>query len=204
MTPKSPKLHDDAETGQRILDAATERFVQFGYNKTTMAEIAQSCDMSAANLYRYFRNKLDIGANLADHCLSNKLALLSEVVEQKERPAGERLQELVLRSLEYTHGQWSDNPRMNEMVTAICAERHDIVKQYKSGELALLVRLLENGVERGEFSVADIDDAATAIATATSLFNLPTMMPMCPLEVFREKAHSVVRLLLNGLLKREN
>jgi len=195
---------DDAETAQRILDAATERFVQFGYNKTTMAEIAQSCDMSAANLYRYFQNKLDIGANLAGNCLSSKLAQLSEVVQQQDRPAGERLQALVLRSLEYTYGEWSGNPRMNEMVTAICAERHDIVKQYKAGEHALLVTLLESGIQRGEFSVPDVDDAASAIATATSIFNLPTMMPMYPLEVFREKANSVVRLLLNGLLKRQH
>jgi len=204
MKPKFPKLNDDAETGQRILEAATEHFTQFGYNKTTMAEIAQSCDMSAANLYRYFRNKLDIGAHLADDCLSGELTLLSKVVRQTERPAGDRLRDFVLQALEYTHSQWSDNPRINEMVTAICSERHDIVEQYKSGEHSLLVELLESGVERGEFSIVDVNDAASAIAIATSLFNLPTMMPMYPLEVFREKAHSVVRLLLNGLLKQEN
>jgi len=52
----------------RILEAAAQRFTQFGYNKTTMAEVAQDCGMSAANLYRYFENKLDIGANLACNC----------------------------------------------------------------------------------------------------------------------------------------
>ena len=45
-----------------ILAAAMRRFEQFGYSKTTMAEIAADCDMSAANIYRYFENKLEIGS----------------------------------------------------------------------------------------------------------------------------------------------
>ena len=58
------KDHFPEEIQQRILHAAEERFQQYGYNKTTMAEIARDCDMSAANLYRYFENKLAIGAAL--------------------------------------------------------------------------------------------------------------------------------------------
>ncbi len=41
----------------RILEASQGRFRQYGYNKTTMAEVAKDCGMSAANLYRYFENK---------------------------------------------------------------------------------------------------------------------------------------------------
>ena len=45
-----------------IIDAAIRRFSEYGYNKTTMAEIAEDAAMSAANLYRYFKNKQDIAA----------------------------------------------------------------------------------------------------------------------------------------------
>ena len=43
-----------------ILDKAFLRFGRFGFGKTTMAEIAKDCDMSAGNLYRYFDNKKEI------------------------------------------------------------------------------------------------------------------------------------------------
>jgi AcrR family transcriptional regulator len=46
----------------QILDAAHRRFSAYGFGKTTMAEIADDVGMSAANLYRYFENKLDLGA----------------------------------------------------------------------------------------------------------------------------------------------
>lgn len=188
------------DTRSRILAAASQRFAQFGYNKTTMAEIAQDCAMSAANLYRYFKNKLDIGANLACGCLDTKLLLTEEIIHQ-DRPAADRLHDVVLHVLHYTHGQWSEDPRINELVTAICDTRQDIVNQHKLREHQLLVTLLEDGVRRDEFAIRDIEDTATAIATAITAFGLPLIMPLYDIEVFEQRAQSVVRLMLNGLLK---
>ena len=195
------RIDSTEDTRQRILAAASQRFAQFGYNKTTMAEIAEDCDMSAANLYRFFKNKLDIGANLACGCLDAKLILVKEIIKQTTRPAAERLHDVVMQILNYTHGQWADNPRMNEMVNAICEARMDIVDQHKLSEHHLLVELLEDGISRSEFDVADIHDTATAIATAIAAFSMPLMMPLCSIEVFEQRAVSVVRLMLNGLKK---
>ncbi len=186
---------------QAILDAATQRFTQYGYNKTTMAEIAQDCDMSAANLYRYFTNKLDLAAHLACHCLGVKSAQTQEIVRQHNRPANERLRDVVFQILHYTHGQWSGNPRMNELVNAICDARMDIIAEHKNAEHLLFVELLEDGIKRNEFDLADVHDTANAIATATTAFSLPLVMPMHSIEVFEQKAESLVRLILNGLLK---
>ena len=197
-----PAVDPSEDTRSRILAAASQRFAQFGYNKTTMAEIAQDCDMSAANLYRFFKNKLDIGANLACGCLDDKLLLVKEVIEQQHRPAADRLHDVVLHILHYTHGQWSNDPRMNEMVNAICDARMDIVDTYKHNEHDLLVALLEDGVQRDEFSIADINDTAGAISTTITAFSLPLMMPLFSLEHFEHRAESVVRLLLTGLTKR--
>lgn len=190
------------EIRMRILMAASERFTQFGYNKTTMAEIAEDCDMSAANLYRFFKNKLDIGANLACGCLDTEVQETKDIVQQAQRPAAERLHDVVMQILTYTHGQWADNPRMNEMVNAICEARMDIVDEYKRNQHGLLVELLEDGIQRGEFSIEDVHDTTEAILTAITAFSLPLLMPMYSFEVFEKRAESVVRLLLTGLIKR--
>jgi len=190
------------DTRARILAAASQRFAQFGYNKTTMAEIAQDCDMSAANLYRFFKNKLDIGANLACGCLDTKLMMVKEIIQQDHRPAADRLYDVVLHILHYTHGQWSNDPRMNEMVNAICDARMDIVDNYKGNEHGLLVALLEDGVKQDEFASMDVEDVAHAISTALTAFNMPLLMPLYSVEHFESRAKSVVRLLLTGLIKR--
>lgn len=187
------------DTRMRILAAASQRFAQFGYNKTTMAEIAEDCDMSAANLYRFFRNKLDIGANLACGCLDAKLMLVKEIIERKDRPAAERLYDVVMQILNYTHGQWANDPRMNELVNAICDARMDIVDQHKLNEHHLFVELLEDGMQRGEFEITDVHDTASAITTAITAFGMPLVMPLCSIDVFEQRAKSVVRLMLNGL-----
>ena len=189
------------EIRQRILEAATRRFEQFGYNKTTMAEIAQDCQMSAANLYRYFENKQDIGANLAAYCLSTKVETLHQIVQQKHRPAAERLNDLVLQSLHYTYQQWSENPRMNELVTVICESCLDVVDSYKQNEHQILAELISDGINNKEFNITpnDIDDYAYAITTAITAFNLPILMPLYPLSTFEQRARSVVKLMLGGL-----
>jgi len=185
----------------RILAAASERFSQFGYNKTTMAEIARDCGMSAANLYRFFKNKLDIGSNLACACLDAKLLLIKNVVQQTQRPAADRLHDVVLQILAYTHNEWANNPRINEMVTAICDARLEIVNQYKLTKHDLIVELLEDGIRRDEFSIPDVHDTAEAITTAITTFSVPLFMSLHSFEIFEKRAESVVRLMLTGLTK---
>ena len=196
----TPALAPRADVRERILAAAFERFVRFGYNKTTMAEIAGDCGMSAANIYRHFDNKLDIGARLASQCLSQRVEQQRDIVAQRETPASERLRELVFVTLRYTHDQWQETPLVNELVTALCGDRMDIVEAHKQAERAVLIELLNDGLQSGEFSVADIDDTAGALQTAMTLFSMPLLMPAYSREVFEEKAAALVRLLLNGLL----
>ncbi len=50
----------------RILDAAECCFVQTGFHKATMQDVAAECAMSPGNLYRYFPSKDAIVAGLAE------------------------------------------------------------------------------------------------------------------------------------------
>jgi AcrR family transcriptional regulator len=50
----------DAERRRTILDAALSCFVQFGYAKTSLDDIARRANLSRPLLYRKFRNKEDI------------------------------------------------------------------------------------------------------------------------------------------------
>jgi len=202
-TPPSSSTPDPAQDIRaRILAAASERFSQFGYNKTTMAEIAKDCDMSAANLYRFFKNKLDIGSRLACDCLDTELLLIKNIVQQTQRPAAERLHDVVLQIFSYTHNEWANNPRINEMVTAICDARLEMVNRYELSKHDLIVELLEDGIRRDEFSIPDVHDTAEAITTAITTFSVPLFMSLYSFEIFEKRAKSVVRLMLTGLTKR--
>ena len=185
-----------------ILDAAEKRLRTYGYGKTTMAEIATDVGMSAANLYRYFDNKLDIGAALAQRCFSERLAILQEVVERPGLSATRKLEEFVIANLRYTHTQFSEAPKVNELVDIIIAERCEIIQAKIETDLRLIDSILHEGVQNGEFAIDNREAAALAVMHATVKFSVPLFMTMYPLDEFERHARSLVALLLKGLSKR--
>jgi len=195
------KTENQEETRARILEAADSRFRTYGYGKTTMAEIASDADMSAANLYRFFENKLDIGAALAQHCFSERHQILQAVVNTTDITAAERLQQYVLALLRHTHLQFNAEPKMNELVEIIITQRQDLVQQKMASDQQLMVELLHKGQQSGEFDITDLDSTAAAVRNATVKFCMPLFMCMYPLEEFEQMAKKVVKLLLKGLEK---
>jgi AcrR family transcriptional regulator len=186
---------------ETILLAAMRRFEQFGYSKTTMAEIAADCDMSAANIYRYFENKLEIGAQLARRCLAEECGALKEVIESGASACA-RLEGFLLANLRYTYQRWSEQPRINELVEAIARERTDVVQDHIQFKQELITRLIEEGNRSGEFASPDPARTAEAVLVASTVFDVPLFMHMHPLERFEAMAKNVAELILRGLAAR--
>lgn len=195
-------IDGSVEVQERILEAARQRFQQFGYNKTTMAEIAEDCKMSAANLYRYFENKQAIGAQLASHCLSESIEKFRQVLSNNNSTASERLTAFVWAVLQDTYDCWSKMPRINELVQMILTERQDVIQCFNDGKRELLVKLLEEANRTGEFDVAEPSVTAEAILTAIKMFSVPIFMGIYPIETFERNAIDVTHLMLRGLVKR--
>jgi len=186
-------------TQDLILSAATGRFERYGYGKTTMAEIAGDCEMSAANLYRYFKSKLDIGAALACQCMDRDEERLRAVVARTHVSVEQRLEEFILETLHFTHDMWSKQLHTNEMVQNVCDKRPEIVQEHIKTKIALLVELIEQGDETGELDVADFKATAAAIHLATTVFDVPHFMHLASLEEFEQKARDVAVLLTRGI-----
>lgn len=186
----------------QILDAAEKRFRQFGFNKTTMAEIAKDCDMSAANIYRYFDNKMGIGACMAQRCFLEAETTIKKACEMPGLTASEQLEAFFLAALEHAHNQWSKQPRMDEMVQVIINERPDLVEQITQVKTAILLRILQQGHKSGEFEVPDVAVTAQTILYAGVVLTVPIFMHLHTYEEFQTMAKNLARLLIAGLLKR--
>ena len=189
------------ETRARILDAAEARFRTYGFGKTTMAEIATDVQMSAANLYRFFENKLDIGAALAQCCFAEREKVLVEVVKNEKLGAAQKLEQFVLAVLRHTHGQFSAEPKINELVETIITQRQDLVQNKIESDQKLVMEILRQGQQSGEFVIDDLTNTAEAVRNATVKFCMPLFMCMYPLDEFERMAKQVVKLLLKGLEK---
>lgn len=74
----------------RILDGAMGVFLAYGFQRTTMDDIARAADISRPALYLLFRNKTDIYRALARRFLEAVLAQAREAMT-REAPLAERL-----------------------------------------------------------------------------------------------------------------
>ena len=111
---------------EAILEAARRLFRAQTYQRTTLAQIAREAGVSSANLYVYFRSKLDILYAVYEPWMRSRLALLEAKVSEAEDPLHKL--RLVLRAL------WKEIPAedngfvnniMQALSTATPRERYD-------------------------------------------------------------------------------
>jgi len=195
------KKHHE-EICEQVLNAANLRFQQYGYNKTTMAEIAQDCDMSAANLYRHFKNKMDIVAQLATQCLNEGSRKLLHIVNQKQRSASMRLREFALCQLQHHYDEFIQRPKLNELVDIVCQQHQYLVKEKMETEIEMLTRLITQGIQQQEFSSDNITHDAEALHSALTIVSTPFFIPIFPIEELERKIEHLIQLILRGLQKR--
>ena len=190
------------EISTQILDAAEARFRTYGFGKTTMAEIASDIGMSTANLYRYFENKLAIGSAMAGRCFSERETLLNEIVFREGLSEAERLEIFVLGVLDNMHGQFSNEPKISELVDVIVKKCPDLVQHKIDSDRQLIKTILQQGIDRDEFDINDADEMASYVQAAIVKFSSPFFIAMFPIEELEKLAKGVVALILNGLVKK--
>lgn len=182
-----------------ILDKAFFRFGHYGFGKTTMAEIAKDCDMSAGNLYRYFESKKEIGADCAKRCMQQKLELIREIVRNNRLSPDKKLHHFSLDVLDFMHQQFSKQPAVMELIDFISREHWDIVQQYMKQERSLLSEILSEGNRMGVFNIPDVLQTAKWIQASLIKFIAPRYMDTFSLEELQKEATGVTTLLTKGL-----
>jgi AcrR family transcriptional regulator len=182
-----------------ILEKAIDRFIRYGFGKTTMVEIARDCGMSAGNLYRYFESKFDIGVGVAQGYISNAEKILSDVVRHPGLKPAQRLEAFVLEKLKFMHSHIVEQPNVQDLVNNILDERWDLVELHREAQNALMSEILSEGNRTGEFKIADVAQAANAIYAMTTKYRLPHFFKNVTLEDLEQEVKSVVSLMIQGL-----
>jgi len=182
-----------------ILEKAIDRFIRYGFGKTTMVEIARDCGMSAGNLYRYFESKFDIGVGVAQGYISNAEQILGDVVQRPGLNPAQRLEAFVLEKLKFMHSHIVEQPNVQDLVNNILDERWDLVELHREAQNALMSEILSEGNRTGEFKIADVAQAANAIYAMTTKYRLPHFFKNVILEDLEQEVKSVVSLMIQGL-----
>ncbi|MCI4643869.1 MAG: TetR/AcrR family transcriptional regulator [Hyphomonadaceae bacterium] len=192
-------MTDKTDTRERILEAAVARIMHYGYAKTTMSEIARDCDMSAGNIYRFFASKLDIAEAMARRFNSEIYQEYARIARQ-DLPASERLHVFFTYGMEQTFEKLDSDDKLLEVAEVLSESRPLMMNEELAQERIHLVRILEDGVIRGEFApMADTIFVAEMIQVATMKFRYPQLFSRLTLPKLRRELAGVTALLLAAL-----
>src|SRR5689334_8652268 len=68
-SPPAARGPADHDVRAQIVVAATEHFSQYGYEKTTVSDLAKAIGFSKAYIYKFFESKQAIGEMICANCL---------------------------------------------------------------------------------------------------------------------------------------
>jgi len=183
----------------RIIEVATERFRHYGYNKTTISDIATDCQMSAGNIYRYFDSKLDIATFITQNLMQNVLTKSQRKIQQVER-AQDRLRALLLENLRITYKILEKDPKFINLILAVRKERPAFRRWLRKMERSHIEQILIHGKKTGEFRLDCITSTARIIQCFITRFRWSQLSaPHTKLKRLETELEGVVALMATAL-----
>jgi AcrR family transcriptional regulator len=166
---------DAQETRQRILSEAERLFRVYGYSKTTVADIAEACRMSPANVYRFFESKSAINNAICERCLAEGEEALVGIA-RLPLPASERLKRFVIELNRRSVENLIDNKKVHEMVMVAMEERWEAIRAHIHRVSDLAAAIISDGMASGEFRQQDAKRAAKCASMAFAPLWHPVML----------------------------
>ena len=191
------------ETRTRIMEAALACFAERGYDATGVAEICQRAGVSKGAFYHHFAGKQALFVALLD----DWLALLDEAVTSTRAlavTAPQSLQAMVGLLQQVFRDASGRLPMFFEFWRQ--AARDEAIWQTTMAPFAryhaLLVEIIQQGVDEGSLQPCDPNDAARVLVSMAAGMVLQSALDPAGSD-WQRSAQAGIDILLHGLLRRE-
>src|SRR4051794_29157086 len=153
-----------AEARERIVRAALDQLADGGYGSATIQAVAHRAGIATGTVYRHFPSKSDLFAEVFRRASQREMDVFAEATADDGRSASER----IAAATEAFARRALTRPTR---AYALIAEPVDPVVEaerliFRRGYRDVLVEVLEQGVERGEFELHDKETTAAALVGA--------------------------------------
>jgi AcrR family transcriptional regulator len=168
---RGPAEHNVRE---QIVVAAKEHFSRYGYEKTTVSDLAKAIGFSKAYIYKFFDSKQAIGEAICSRCMSAIVGAVDEAVAGAPTPT-EQFRRM-FKALTTTSVDLLFNDRkLFDLAAAAAGEGWAPARAYEQRLRQILTEIVRNGREAGEFErKTPLDETVHAIY----LVMLPYVNPL--------------------------
>jgi len=148
------------EVRKKIVEAAYSLFLQKGYHRTTMEEIASLLGVTKPAIYQYFPGKEDLYAAVAEHGREELAAILERSFNNRDLRAGSEIMfDTLARYTPQFNSMYSEM-----MLLAAHNERiRDLLRQDRIEDIRIVEQFIARQQEKGLIS-GKLDSRVLAIA----------------------------------------
>lgn len=164
------------ETRRRIVEKASELFHLYGYQKTTVADIARELGMSPANVYRFFASKTELTKAVAVMVTSSLRAAMEKGVDTSGGTSADKLRRMVRQQFHHVRDHYTGHRKIHDLLEAAMDEAWDEIENHKAEMRVSFSRLIREGIEKGEFPEQDADTAALLFQHSLVMFFHPALV----------------------------
>jgi len=153
----------DHDVRDQIVVAATEHFSRYGYEKTTVSDLAKAIGFSKAYIYKFFESKQAIGEMICANCLHEIETDVRAAVAEAELPT-EKLRRMFKVFTEASLRLFFRDRKLYDIAASAATGNWQSVQAYEARVQQLLQEVLQAGRQSGEFErKTPLDETATAI-----------------------------------------
>src|SRR5688500_7736771 len=134
----------------QITEAARRCFSHYGYDKTTVADLAREIGFSKAYIYRFFESKQAIGEAICAGCVEDIYDQVRAAVEQGQG-ATDKLRRFAKTVTAALGELFFDDRKLHEIAVHASSENWPPVQAFIERLIRLLEAILKEGRESGEF-----------------------------------------------------
>jgi len=183
-----------------IITAASIAFSKYGYKKTTLDDIASFTNVSKTGIYYYFTNKEEIFNEVIKREAEKLQNTLSEAISQQNTPIDKLFtySKVRMQCLEGVSNYYSALKNdLLEHLSAINRNR----EEFDNIEIRILTDILQEGVDKSDFFIDDVDETAKVIMLTLKSLELPFFGIEKPYD-YQKNLERLTNMCLYGILPR--
>jgi AcrR family transcriptional regulator len=196
--PRGQRGPADHERREQIMTAADEHFRLYGYNKTTIADLAKAIGLSSGYIYLLFESKQAIGEAICQRCLGRIQGEL-QLIAQERTSASDRIRRIYESLVKQSKAMFFNERKLHDIVVVSLTEGWESSTSHDVRLQSILRQVVVEGRESGEFErKTPLDETCEAIMQTLLPFSHPILLEK-NLDRIESNATAVANLVLRSL-----
>jgi AcrR family transcriptional regulator len=157
--------------GQRIaeiLRTAAELFGERGYDAVSLEDVAERLDLTKGSLYYYFSSKDELGTAAIETLGEQWMARLNQLPEAQDGPPARRLRALLREHITIAVRDYPAALRLFLVPREWPEAQRARIRELRRAHDAVFRRVVEVGVESGDFTVTSVEVTMRCMHAAMS------------------------------------